>query len=220
MTDDENTPREHIVTDDERREHRLERIEDHVDSLLSSRKNTNRALWIVIPALIGALGTVLVFAAEKIAASYERVGETRATIAGLRDRLDDLKDRYKDQAAEIGQLRATLLRLGVIDPRKPTSDVPAVPDGHAFNQGGSSPHRPKLQRPQPSCGKIWHSGLLLQMSLHRSGWCTSSISLARSSDSSSVVASLGGGSTGSSTGEAQPATAIAMTRIILSIPQM
>lgn len=188
MTED-NTPPVHLVTDEERREHferyppgtppirleptmhdeRFERLERHVASLLSSRKNTLRALWIAIPALLGALGTVLVFAAEKIATSSERAGKVEAT-------LESEKERRQSLEREVEQLRAVLLRLGfgIGDPRKPTSDVPKLPDLLSWRHFPSGTpastiglsgrvflHTPKLQYGQGFKMPLLHSMLLL-----------------------------------------------------------
>lgn len=75
-----------------------------VASLLTSRAAQRKLMWLVIPALATGLVTALVYAGDKIAASAERVGKTEAKLESYKERLDN-------QEAEIGQLRAALLRL-------------------------------------------------------------------------------------------------------------
>lgn len=75
-----------------------------VASLVASRDATRKVMWPVILALLGALGTVLVFSAEKIASSSERAGRMEATIEAL-------KDARQQDREEISQLRGALLRL-------------------------------------------------------------------------------------------------------------
>lgn len=137
VTDDDNTIRR--LTDEERMAHfddyppgtppvehrldaRLARVEREnetlrreVSSLASSRDTGRKLMWLVIPALVGALATVLVFAAEKIASSAERAGEVKSDLRSLEKQVDT-KDRVIDQMQrEIDQLRGVLLKLGVID---------------------------------------------------------------------------------------------------------
>lgn len=138
----------------ERNERAMEALQRAVASLQASRDASRKVLWLVIPALVGALATVLVFAAEKIAASSERAGEIRAT-------LDSEKDRRQTLEREVEQLRAVLLRLGAGEPHKPTSTDDALPpppdkfslspqrrDGHGGGAALAASGRVLLQTPK------------------------------------------------------------------------
>lgn len=230
MTDDDRTPPTQVPTDDDHyREyppgtpvvhgaavlHRLARLERDqeamgrsLESLVASRSAQHKLLWLAIPALVGALATALVFAAEKIASSSERAGKLEATVEAL-------KERASKQDAEITQLIEVLLRRGaILEPHRPTSDTPALPDHLSLLDHGASStpasaiglsgrvflQTPKLQNGQGLRMPLPHSMLLLQMEPH-------------------VLR----GSTVCGAGEraSQAMTdAIATTRAILSIPEM
>lgn len=262
MTDDDDTPRVRLPSDEERQEHyrqyppgtppvrteipmlsdpdpdyrtdpnerlivTLERVlerelpaqrqllaaqQEAINSLTASRDTGRKVLWLVIPALVGALATVLVFAAEKVATSSERAGKLEATV-------DALKDRIAGQESEIGQLRGVLLRLGAGgDPHKPTSGPdPAV---HDDRYGVIDPQWPNAHRPQPVCGRIWHSVLVEHTSLHDRGWISSSMKRAASIDSgiSGALRGMGGGSGGSVPHAAM--TMMTITRAMDRIPYL
>lgn len=219
MTDDDTTPRDfagpeaHFIPHFERRIDAIERRHDDlarmVESLDASRTAGRRILWLVIPALVGALATVLVFSAEKIASSSERAGKLEATV-------DALKERASKQDSEIAQLLDVLLHRGAaLEPHKPTSG----PDPFFHDRyGGIDPQWPKLQRPQPVCGRIWHSVLVEHTSLQDSGWMTSSIRRARSIDSG--TGSRGGGSGGGATSQPTMTMATITNAMHLGIPEM
>lgn len=208
MTDDDTTPRDfagpeaHFIPHFERRieaiEHRYEEIDRRVDGLVASRDSGRKILWLVIPALVGALATVLIFAAEKIAMSAERAGETAAEIRAL-------QEQRRQDREDIKELRDRLLRLSAGDHGPPTSTDLPLPDVFSLlgpsavvggGVGGSSPHRLNEQAPQPCCGLSWHSALLEQMSPHTCGWISGDFP------------------------QVQDSVAIKTTKAILSIPEM
>lgn len=152
----------------------LPALQQQITSLLDGRKTTRWIIALVIPALVTALGTVLVWAASKMETAAERVGETTAELRAIRD-------KNAEQEVEISELRAQLWSIGrrsSAAPAPPTSiDLPP-PDkfseqDHCVGMlvdevggplGGSNPHRPKLHLLQPCCGRSWHSALLEQVS--------------------------------------------------------
>lgn len=200
MTDDDIPI--HVVTDAERRDHyrrfhpgtpavqqegpmitlpkeRFEELEQQVESLLASRKTMNRLVWLAIPGLIGALVTVLLFAADKIASSSRHAGETEADMRNLKEQLEH-------QRAEIIELRATLYRKSGADPHSlPNSDMDdpdawfdklstvdrAAPQSVPASGGGPNGvigtvlHRPALQN-RHTLPNWEHSALLEQMFRH------------------------------------------------------
>lgn len=155
---DDDTPPVHLPINDElstghrvarldRLERNLEATQQVVQTLVTSRATTNRILYVAIPLLLGGMGGVLAYAANTIAASSERVGETRATISALQKQVDK-------QDVTIGQLLEILLRRGaLLEPHKtPTSDVPRQPDKvslldqrSSVSSGLVDRHSPKLQ---------------------------------------------------------------------------
>jgi hypothetical protein len=137
MTDDDDnddTPRTHVMTDSERREHyatyppgtlpvaetlvtprnlfeqrldtRLDRVEAEVDSLNSSRRFWRWIAGLGIPALLSAMLVVLLWSADRVSASAERVGETTAEIRALGKLIDLLE-------AQVAELRR---RAGIDKP--------------------------------------------------------------------------------------------------------
>ena len=234
MTDNDDTPPIHMVTDEstsrghavpmsrdlagpdgwmgafaqlERRTEAMERRLDArldslghvVESLVASRDTGRKLLWLIIPALVGALVSVLVFSAEKIAASSEQAGKQAATI-------DALKEQVQQQRDDIRELRAALRRQSGND-HQPTSDVPAEPDrlslgtpaSRSSDSGRVALHWPKLQNLQLGTSDV-HSIELLQIRPQLDG---------------------GGGTTtlGASAGDEAQAT-IDTTRTVLSIPHL
>lgn len=75
-----------------------------IDSLVASRRTQHKLVWL----LAGSLATVLVFAANRIAASSEQAGKAQATSEAHEKRVQRLE-------GEIDQLRAALLKFGLVD---------------------------------------------------------------------------------------------------------
>lgn len=115
MLDDDNdpTPHDHIVTDSERIRHFAQyppgtpgvrdtiplprgqfefELNERVKSLEDSRRFWRWVAGLGIPALLSAAIGVMLFAADRIYASAERVGETRAQIAALSEQIKSLKE--------------------------------------------------------------------------------------------------------------------------------
>lgn len=178
LTDDHDTPPVRVIGATERHEHyvhvaeeRFEQLELDVRELMASRKTMNRLVWLAIPGLIGALVTVLLFAADKIATSSRHAGEADADMRNFKDQLEH-------QRNEIIELRAALYRKSGVDPL-PNSDLqdpdyridkfasgtPASVNGGTNGSIGCDRHRPPLQN------RHWppnwaHSELLEQMLRH------------------------------------------------------
>lgn len=252
MTDNDDTLPTRTLTDEERMAHfdeyppgtppietrmdaRLLRVErDHellrrdVASLTASRDTSRKILWFVIPALVGALGTVVVYAAEKIAASSERIGETAAEIRALKEqRLQDRED--------IKELRERMLHMSGADPHKPTSDqdlqeVPmSTPDKVATNQrpaSGSGASIAASMSPPGGAGWIgWREQTPALQKLHCVGGCEQKALLSQSAkhsalgpvnwSMSTVVAASDGGGEGGGT-----QAAIAIARKMIRIPYL
>jgi hypothetical protein len=113
--DDGNTPREHLVTAEERREHyaeypegtavvsgvagedllrRVRLLERHVEdqrgdvaSLKGSRSLWSRVLWVAGPLMF----TAMLYSADRITSSAERVGATAAKIEALDEQIKELQ---------------------------------------------------------------------------------------------------------------------------------
>lgn len=238
MTDNDDTPPIRQLTDEERMSHfddfppgtppienrmdtRLHRAERDVEglrrdvaSLVASRDTNRKIMWFVIPALVGALGTVVVYAAEKIASSSERVGETAAEIRALKEqRVQDRED--------IKELRERMLHMSGAEPHKPTSDqdlqeVPmSTPDKVATNQrpaSGSGASTAASMSPPGGAGWIgWREQTPALQKLHCVGGCEQKALLSQSAKHSAfgpmpTVAASGGGGSG---GGVQAAIAIA-----------
>lgn len=94
-------------------EDRFELLERQVESLTTKSKTMSRLMWLAIPGLIGALVTVLLFAADKIAASSRAAGEVETEIRNLRE-------QNAQQREDLKELRGMLHKFGLIDPKAVT----------------------------------------------------------------------------------------------------
>lgn len=138
MNDDDNddrTPREHVVTDSGRvprhpyrepaqdpvqmeladhqqRLRDLERAGEYarldIASLVASRRMWRWIVGILIPTLAGAMITVLLFSAERVSSSAERVGAMNATIEALKDEVHNLRMKL-DKLSKIDSPSITTL---------------------------------------------------------------------------------------------------------------
>lgn len=171
--------------------HRVERdnetLRREVASLTASRDTNRKVMWLVVPALVGSLATVLIFAAEKIESSSRHAGEADADVRNLIKQLDL-------QRSDIAEIRAFLYRKsgadplshpdsGIVDPDAWRDgfarigdwghSVPASSGGGGAGTIGTSLHHPPLQNRHtfPNCS---HSELLEQRFRHPPRGLTSS----------------------------------------------
>ena len=91
-------------------EERFESLERQVEQLTAKSKVMGRLMWLAIPGLIGALVTVLLFAADKIAASSRTAGEVETEIRNLRE-------QNAQQREDLKELRGIMHKLGIVDPK-------------------------------------------------------------------------------------------------------
>lgn len=84
---------------------RMERAERHIESLDASRRFWRWVAGLGIPALLSAAFVLVLYAADRITTSSERVGETRAQIAALTEQVKTLQQEV-----------LMLLKLSGLDP--------------------------------------------------------------------------------------------------------
>lgn len=139
MTDDDgndNTPREHLVTNSERIDllGRLKELEDNneqqrldIASLLASRRSWRWTLGLGLPVLLSSVVVVMLWSIDRVSVSSERTGRTEAEIKATdtlnKARNDALENLIRLLQQDVSQLRQ---RAG-LDPR-PSSDLPAFRD--------------------------------------------------------------------------------------------
>lgn len=136
MADDDNTPREHLVTNSERIDllGRLRAIEENdeqqrldIASLLASRRSWRWIAGLGGPVLLTAMVAVGLWSIDRVTASAERTGRTEAEIKATdtlnKARTDAIENLIRLLQQDISQLRQ---RAG-LEPR-PSSALPAFRD--------------------------------------------------------------------------------------------
>lgn len=128
MTDDDqddNTPRERPATNSERIDllQRLRTLEENdeqqrldIASLLASRRSWRVIAGVGIPAVLTAAVAVMLWSVDRVSASSERTGETKAKIEA-HDKLFELLEKGIDQLRQRTGLNSA-----------PSSDIWTLPD--------------------------------------------------------------------------------------------